>query len=133
MRLSQLAFALLALLAQPAFAESAAPTVPAHPARWIVHGPAGTAFILGSIHALPMNVSWRTPEIVAAAKAAGVYVFEVSNAQPDEDEAVRYIRRHGILENGQTLEAMLSPAARKDYLAACALAGVEPKKTDNKR
>jgi uncharacterized protein YbaP (TraB family) len=43
---------------------------------WVVHGPKGTAYLLGSIHALPKNVHWQTPEIAAAMKSADTFVFE---------------------------------------------------------
>src|SRR6185437_9468020 len=64
----------------PAPAPAPAPTrsVQAHPALWTVHGPNGTMYLLGSIHVLPPELQWRTPQIDAALKAADIFVFEIS-------------------------------------------------------
>src|SRR5262249_13777662 len=105
----------------------------AHPAYWTVHGKSGSAFILSSVPALPPNINWRNPEIDSAAKDAGTYVFEVANGQAEEDEATRFIRERGRLPEGQTLHALLSPGAQKDYVAACALAGVRAGSLDRSR
>ena len=65
---------LLFMTVAPAFADDTAnkdakePTVHATPAMWTVHGPKGTAYLLGSFHALPKNVEWQTPAIKAAVK-----------------------------------------------------------------
>src|ERR1700733_12332535 len=70
---------LLFLTVAPAFAEDepAQPPVHATPAMWVVHGPKGTAYLLGSIHALPKNIEWQTPAIKAAVKRANAFVFEI--------------------------------------------------------
>src|ERR1700719_3701745 len=94
----------------------------AHPAFWTVHGSVGTAYILGSVHVLPPDVSWRRPEIDAAAKSSGTYIFEVADGPADVAEATRFIRQRGLLPDGTTLHTLLSPLAVKDYDAACALA-----------
>src|SRR3984885_12370693 len=73
-----LRLALLFVTAAPAFAENApTPVVHATPAMWVVHGPKGTAYLLGSIHALPKNIEWQTPAIKAAVKRANAFVFEI--------------------------------------------------------
>jgi uncharacterized protein YbaP (TraB family) len=105
----------------------------AHPALWTIHGAVGTAYLLGSVHALPPNVSWRSNEIDSAAKAADTYIFEVPNGQAEVDEATRYIRERGRLPEGKTLHDMLSTSAHRDYAAACALAGMDESSLDDKR
>ena len=47
---------LLFMTVAPAFAEDVQPVTHATPAMWTVHGPRGTAYLLGSVHALPNNV-----------------------------------------------------------------------------
>src|SRR5580658_2934925 len=59
----------------------------ATPAMWTVHGPKGTAYLLGSIHILPKNVNWQTPEILAAIKRADTFVFEVKMDEETQDAA----------------------------------------------
>src|SRR5271163_595525 len=70
------------LVAMPAAAADS-PPINATPAMWVVHGPKGTAYLLGSIHYLPKNVRWQTPEIAAAMKRADTFVFEA----PLDEEA----------------------------------------------
>jgi uncharacterized protein YbaP (TraB family) len=117
--------------ASPAVADDS-PSGPG-PAFWTVHGPTGTAYILGSVHALPPGVTWRSKQIDAAAKASDTYIFEVPNGLADEAEATRFIRARGVLSEGKTLHEMLSPVAQKDYVAACALAGMNATSIDDKK
>ncbi len=106
----------------------------AHPPFWIVHGRSGgTAFILSSVHALPPGVDWRSPEVDAAIKASDTFIFEVPSDRAAGDEATRFIVDRGLLPPGQSLRALLTPAAQKDYDQACSLAGLEPERLSNKR
>ena len=114
-------------------ASHASGDTPTHPALWTVHGASGTAYVLGSVHALPPNVEWRTPEIDAAAKSSGAYVFEVSNDPEDLAEATSFIRKRGLLPDGTALHELLTPVAQRDYATACALAGMSATALDNKR
>ena len=62
------------------------PVTQAHPALWHVQGPAGEAYLFGSIHLLPKNLNWRTRQVNAAINRADVFVFEVStDAQAQEE------------------------------------------------
>src|SRR5271155_1467853 len=80
--------ALLFMTVAPAFAEEAAtPVIHATPAMWVVHGPKGTAYLLGSIHALPKNIEWQTPAIKAAIKKSQAFVFEVPMAEDSRSRA----------------------------------------------
>jgi uncharacterized protein YbaP (TraB family) len=78
-------------------------------------------------------VSWRRPEIDAAAKSSGTYIFEVADGPAEVAEATQFIRERGLLPDGTTLHTLLSPLALKDYDAACALAGMKTAALDNKR
>ncbi len=97
----------------------------AHPAYWRVQSKSGTAFILSSVHVLQQNVVWRDPAIDTAAERADTYVFEVPNGKKEDDDTLRFVIEHGRLPRGQTLQALLSPAAQKDYATACTLAGMQ--------
>ena len=76
----------LMLVGAPAYAQmpAAAPgpaqvqiaKIAAHPALWTVHSKSATVYLFGSIHLLPDNVSWHTPEIDRAMAASSTFVFE---------------------------------------------------------
>lgn len=113
-----LAAALLFLSALPAFAQGADAVyaqIPAHPALWTVHGAKGTAYLFGSIHALPPNVDWRTKEIDAALAKADVLVYELPMDAGFQTRVQDVIRERGMLPEGQHLRDMLSADARKDF------------------
>lgn len=132
-RFRPLLAAVIAILSRPSFADAPAAGVVAHPAFWVVHGEKGTAYILSSVHALPDNVSWRRADIDSAIKSSDTFIFEVPSTRDDEAEATRFIEDRGRLPDGETLESLLSPAAQKNYAAACALAGMQANSLDDKR
>jgi uncharacterized protein YbaP (TraB family) len=107
--------------------------IQAHPAIWTVHTQNATAYLLGSIHLLPANVQWQTPQIQAAMKKADVFVFEVPIDQAATTQIADYIDKNGTLPKGVTLPSLLSPAQLKDYDTALAATGVKPSAVANKR
>lgn len=107
--------------------------VEAHPALWTVHTPNATAYLLGSIHLLPPNVHWQTPQILAAMKSADVFVFEVPIDQAATQQIADYIDKNGTLPRGVTLPSLLSPEQLKDYNAALKTTGVIPALVIDKR
>jgi uncharacterized protein YbaP (TraB family) len=125
-----LLFLVAALFSGAAYAD--APVV-AHPVFWTIHGPAGTAYILGSVHALPPKVSWRSKQIDEAARVADTYIFEVPDGPAEIDEETQYILERGRLPQGETLQKLLSAPAQRNYVAACALAGMKKSSLDDKR
>jgi hypothetical protein len=129
--LATLFFLLPALAAQAQQQQS--PVIEAHPAMWTVHTPTATAYLLGSIHLLPANVHWQTPQIAAAMKKADVFVFEVPIDEAATKQIADYINKNGTLPHGVTLTSLLSPAQMKDYNAAIAATGVKPETVANKR
>jgi uncharacterized protein YbaP (TraB family) len=112
---------------------SAAPVVHAHPALWHVRGPAGEAYLFGSIHLLPKNLNWHTKEVNAAIKRANVFVFEVSTDDKAQAEIRALIAKEGMLAPGQSLRAMLPPASQTDYDAALAKAELSPESVDREK
>jgi uncharacterized protein YbaP (TraB family) len=115
-------------LAAAAWAQSADVVAPiqAHPAIWTVHGPSGTAYLLGSIHVLPPQMRWRTPEIGAALDASDVFVFEVPMDDSQKEKVQDFVKDNGLLPPGMALPSMLNEQERKDYTAAIALTHVPP-------
>ncbi len=126
-------FALLLSLAFLFSPAAAAPVVHAHPAMWHVKGPKGEVYMLGSIHMLPENIVWRTPAINRAIKRADVFVFEVSTDEKAQTKIRALVAEMGLLPAGQSLRAMLSPAAQTDFDAAIASAHLPPALMDHER
>jgi uncharacterized protein YbaP (TraB family) len=133
--LRRIAIALLALLS-PAFADDASTVyekIPAHPAMWTVHGPKGTVYLLGSIHALPPNVDWHTKEIDAAMAKADVMVFELAMDSSFQERIQTYILARGMLPEGQHLRDMLPPADQKEFDDELAKLSIPPPVIDRMR
>jgi uncharacterized protein len=104
---------LVAALAAPAMAGPA--PMNATPALWTVHGPKGTAYMLGSIHALPKNVNWQTPEIMAAMKRADTFVFELRMDEDNKARIAGMFRDKGMLPFSISLPSLFDEAMRQDY------------------
>jgi uncharacterized protein YbaP (TraB family) len=125
-------FLLAALV--PALASDTPGNIEAHPALWVVHGKAGTAYLLGAIHILPANIVWHTPQIDAAMNAADTFVFELPTDADSMAKIKSFIAARGELPAGTTLPSLLSADALADYNAvlnqthipAMALAGKQP-------
>jgi len=120
----------------PVFAQVNKPEVamiPANPAMWTVHGPKGTAYLLGSIHLLPSNIAWQTPRISAALKAADTFVFEIPLDASTQTEAAAFIQKNGTLPEGTTLPSLLDAKARADYDDAIKIAHIDAALLENKR
>jgi uncharacterized protein YbaP (TraB family) len=107
--------------------------IPAHPALWTVHGPKGTAYLFGSIHALPPEVDWHTPEIDAAMAKADVLVFELAMGEGFKERVQAYVRERGTLPPGQHLRELLTPDTRKEFDADIADLGIAPEAIDRMR
>ena len=122
--------AVLTFAASAALAEEH--VIDAHPALWTVHGPKGTAYLLGSIHILPPNVHWKTPEIVAAMKKADTFVFEIPLDHQEQDakklaDVQKAIMDHnGLLPERDSLRAQLPKSEVADYDAALTTLEISP-------
>ena len=108
-------FAFLAAFAGARAEDTAALRIEAHPALWRIHGAHGSVTLLGSIHVIPANVNWLTPEIAKAMDEADTFVFEI----PVDADAIKKFdalkQARGTLPRGQTLRQLLPPEAQADF------------------
>ncbi|HMI96533.1 MAG TPA: TraB/GumN family protein [Micropepsaceae bacterium] len=102
---------------------------PPQPALWKVVNSKSTIYLLGSIHVLPINFSWHAPAIDQAIGAADVFVFE-ANLDFGTAEFHYFMDNFGYLPRGQTLHAMLSPEARKQYVTLIQDMHLDPNRLD---
>ncbi len=116
----------------PAFADDTAdkdakePTVHATPAMWTVHGPKGTAYLLGSFHALPKNVEWQTPAIKAAVKRASAFVFEIPMASDKLAQAGLLMVANTYLPPSVSLPSYFDAEMRSEFRAAVEHTQIDP-------
>jgi uncharacterized protein YbaP (TraB family) len=96
-------------------APAASDTIEATPAMWVVHGPKGTAYLLGSIHYLPKNVHWQTPEIAAAMKRADTFVFEAPMDEEAWSNARAEFPKDTLLPLDISLPSFFDQEMRDDY------------------
>src|SRR4051812_10001439 len=104
-----------------------------HPAIWRVHQGQNTLYLFGSLHILPATLSWKSPEVDRAMRAADVFMFEVpvdAKALAAEKE---FIIRYGILPRGASLKAALSPDEYRTYSRILKDAGLNPQQFDRYR
>lgn len=134
-RLTVILFAFLMM--RPAVAADTPPVaigkIAAHPALWTVHGSKGTAYLLGSLHVLPPNMEWRTPEISSAMAASDVFVFEIPMDESTKSHIADFVRDNAFLPHSLALPSLLTADAREDYGAALELTHFPPGKLVNMR
>ena len=122
-------FALLCALvaAAPALAANKpAKERPATPAMWAVHGAKGTVYMLGSIHALPKNIHWQTPELMARVQQADTFVFEVPMNPEARAKAAQYFRENAVLPAGLSLPSMFDAEMRGEFRDVVMLTNADP-------
>lgn len=122
--------ALLLLMAAPALADEdkdkAEPMVHATPAMWVVHSPKGTAYLLGSIHALPKNVEWETPAIKAAVKRANAFVFEIPMSSESLSRTGLLMAGNMLLPPSVSLPSYFDAEMRSEFRAAVEHTQIDP-------
>lgn len=114
------------------------PGVVANPSLWHIQGNSnkgdwGEVYLLGSVHALPPNVHWRSPKIARALLRSEVYVFEVPQDEAALEQLKDLIQAKGFLPPGESLRAQLHAGALPDYDAAVAASGLPPAMLDRER
>ena len=93
----------------------------------------GTVTLFGSLHVLPANMDWLTPDIMRAISRADVFVFEVPTDAQSQDTLNSLIAQRGTLPPGQSLRAQLSPDSQAEFDAAIAAAHLSPALTDREQ
>jgi len=112
--------------AVPALADDDPPVVHAKPAMWTVHGPKGTAYLLGSVHALPDNIEWQTAEIKAAIRRSGTFVFEVPMQLDARERAAHLLSENMLLPISTSLPSYFDNEMRGEWSAAIEHTQVTP-------
>ena len=102
MRIASAALA-LALLASPAWAL---------PPVWVLKDHDSTLVMFGSVHLLPPGTDWRPAELKDAIAHADQVWFEAPMDSAGLSAATQAALAHAFLPEGQSLQAMLSPAGR---------------------
>jgi uncharacterized protein YbaP (TraB family) len=106
-----LLLALLALWGAPARAK---------PPVWVAHGPEATVVLFGSVHILPDKLDWEPQALTDALKDADELWFETPIDAGGLLEGARLALARGLLPEGETLSALLTPAQRDQLKAAAA-------------
>ena len=114
-RLSLAVLACAALAAAPARAQ---------PPIWIVHGPHATIVLFGSVHLLAPGIDWEPPALKAAIAHADDLWFEIPIDPASALGAQQIAIKRGLLPEGQTLSAELTPADRDQLAKAAKICGL---------
>jgi len=122
----RLLFALVFFTALAASAAAEPQPVAATPALWVAHGPQGTVYMLGSIHALPKNVNWETPQILEAIAHADTFVFEVPMDEETRAQAADTFRRNALLPASMALPSFFDEKMRAQYRDVIMLTRANP-------
>lgn len=106
------------------------PAVSARPAMWEVRDADTTVWLLGTVHALPSNVAWRTPAVRAAIARADALALEL----PDDPAATQAAFEAASRADGlPSLTDRLPAAWRPALAAAMARAGVAAGTLDRRK
>jgi uncharacterized protein YbaP (TraB family) len=119
------------LFAAPAKAEDE--VVQAHPVAWHVHTGHSEITLFGSMHLLPANTAWLTPDILHSVRTSQVFVFEVPTDDVSRTTLTRLVDARGALPPGQSLRAMLPPESQADFDAAMAAEHMSASITDRQQ
>jgi len=98
----------------------------ATPAIWVAHGLKGTAYLLGSIHALPKNVNWQTPQITAAIQSADTFVFEIPLDKDGRAHGASLFARNGLFPLSDSLPSYFDAEMRSEYRDVIMLTRADP-------
>ncbi len=121
------------LLFLPAPAGAVEDVVQAHPVAWHVHTGHSEITLLGSLHMLPANMEWLTPDVLHSINHAEVFVFEVPTDNVSRTTLNSLLDSRGALPAGQSLRAQLPPESQSDFDSAIAAEHLSATVTDREK
>jgi len=106
--------ALAQTAASPTPAPTAAATVDADPALWVLRDADTTIYLFGTVHALRPGLGWFDEAVADAFNASDEVVFEIP--QDDDPAAMQgLIASLGVAQDGRTLSSRLTDDQRAAY------------------
>lgn len=85
----------------------------ADPAIWHLTDEDSDIYIFGTVHILPPELEWRSPEIADAFANAETIWFEAPAVDPDaQTQVIQLVTQYGLNEPGNPLSAQLSEEAQ---------------------
>jgi len=95
--------------AEKMIADAKATTGPGQPAMWTLADDDTTVYLFGTVHALPKDKEWRTPEFEQAFSASDKIVFELDLHSKEGQAAVgQAMLGAGMYTDGRTLTGVLN-------------------------
>lgn len=105
----------------------AARTEAAEPPMWRLVDSDSEIFLVGTFHALPKGLDWRSDALAAAADKAQTVIFEAEVDTPRaQKRAQEIIARAGRNRPGVTLSSLLGPDYAPKFAAAAGGLGIDP-------
>lgn len=100
------------------------------PALWRVSDADTTIYLFGTVHALPPETEWMRGTIADALAASDTLVTEVELDAESIARMQAAIVTRGMLQQGESLRAMLTDEQRAKYEAAVVALGLKPETFD---
>ncbi len=120
----------IVLIAAPAHGREST----AGPALWKVDGDKGDIYFFGSIHILPPDLGWQTPELEQALKVAQKIHFEIDIDEASNPQVMGdLVTRFGFLPQGTSLRRMLAPEYRSKFDTVARSLGLSAEAMDRMR
>lgn len=124
--LQRLSLALAVLLAPVPLAAQ-----PATPALWKVADADTTIYLFGTIHLLPKDIEWYTPQLAQAVDASAELVTEIPEIDPNQTTVA--VIKYGMLPPGQSLRALMTKREKVKFAAAMKRLGLPAETFDRFR
>lgn len=104
-----------------------APSMTAEPPMWRLVDEDSEIYIVGTFHALPKGLDWRSDALVRAVDKAETVVFEAEVDTPRaQKRAQEIVARYGRNKPGVTLSKILGPDDAAKLVAAASGLGIDP-------
>lgn len=104
-------------------AEARTPTV-AHPALWEVSDPDTTIYLFGTIHLLPQDLQWRTPELDQAMASSQELVVETIVDEKDPTKLMSAMASLGLAKGLPPIMQRVAASQRPALASAIKKSGV---------